>query len=173
MADSLRRQLNRLGAWIYGRVPGLGRRWARRFEVAAAGPAIPWAPLRVPLAAAKLALVTTGGPHLRADPPFRMDDPHGDPSWRAIPADAAPDEISITHDYYDHRDADRDLNIILPLERCRELVRRGALGGLGTAFGFMGHITDEHVDTLVASTAPAVARTLRAEGVTAALLTPA
>ena len=163
---------NPLGARIYTRFPLAGRLWARMFRPQAAG-AIPWAPLRAPLSQTTFALITTGGPHLRADPPFDMADPRGDPSFRAIPAATPPGDITITHDYYDHADADRDLNIILPLTRFQELADRGVIGGLGTCFGFMGHITDEHIATLVGQTAPAVARRLRDEGVTAALLTPA
>ena len=163
---------NQFGARIYTRFPLAGRIWARMFRPQAAG-AIPWAPLRAPLSQTTFALITTGGPHLRADPPFDMADPRGDPSFRSIPAATPPGDIIITHDYYDHADADRDLNIILPLTRFRELADRGVIGGLGTCFGFMGHITDEHVATLIGQTAPAVARRLRDEGVTAALLTPA
>jgi D-proline reductase (dithiol) PrdB len=163
---------NQLGARIYTRFPLAGRIWARMFRPQAAG-AIPWAPLRAPLSQTSFALITTGGPHLRADPPFDMADPRGDPSFRAIPAATPLGDIAITHDYYDHADADRDLNIILPLTRFQELAARGVIGGLGTCFGFMGHITDGHIATLVGQTAPAVARRLRDEGVTAALLTPA
>jgi D-proline reductase (dithiol) PrdB len=168
-----KRRLNRLGAWFYTRFPAAGRRWAQQFQPAATAPTIPWAPLDRPLAQTKFALITTGGPHLRRDQPFDMADPHGDPSYRAIPAQTPLSAITITHDYYNHADADRDLNIILPLTRFQELVERGDIGGLGTAYGFMGHITDEHIATLISQTAPAVARSMRAEGVTAALLTPA
>ncbi len=167
------RRLNRLGAWFYTRFPAAGRRWAQKFQPAPTAAAIPWTPLRTPLAQTKFALLTTGGPHLRSDQPFDMADPHGDPSYRAIPATARLSDITITHDYYNHADADRDLNIILPLTRFQELVDTGTIGGLGTAYGFMGHITDEHVHTLITQTAPEVARSLRAEGVTAAMLTPA
>jgi len=163
---------NQLGARFFTRFPLAGRIWARLARpLPAAG--IPWAPLRAPLSQTTFALITTGGPHLRGDRPFRMDDADGDPSFRAIPPDTPLAAITITHDYYDHADADRDLNIILPLERFRELAGRGAIGGLGTCFGFMGHITGPHIPTLVGRSAPAVARRLRDEGVTAALLTPA
>lgn len=163
---------NQLGARFFTRFPLAGRVWARLFRPHSAG-GIPWAPLRAPLSQTTFALITTGGPHLRADEPFRMDDADGDPSFRAIPPGTPLDEITITHDYYNHADADRDLNIILPLTRFRELAERGVVGGLGTCFGFMGHIAGDHVPTLIGQTAPAVARRLRDEGVTAALLTPA
>ena len=36
----------------------------------------------------------------------------------------------INYDYYDHRDADRDPNVILPLDRFRELEEEGHIGEL-------------------------------------------
>jgi hypothetical protein len=34
------------------------------------------------------------------------------PTFRQIPAHAKQDELTITHNYYDHADADRDFNIL-------------------------------------------------------------
>ena len=79
----------------------------------------------------------------------------------------------ITHDYYDHADADRDLNVVLPVERLRELTAAGEIGGLAPrAYAFMGHITGPHLETLKRSTAPEVAARLRAARVDAVLLAP-
>jgi len=111
--------------------------------------------------------------HLRTQQPFDMGDSRGDPSFRAIPADTPVEQLTITHDYYDHRDAERDLNILFPLALGRDLVEQRAIGGLGTSYGFMGHIELPHVETLVRRTAPEVARRLRQEQIDAVLLTPA
>lgn len=160
----------------YGRLltslPLLARRWGRRFD-AVAGDAVPFVRLRKPLHACRIAFVTTGGVHLRSQPPFDMSDSRGDPSFRAIPADASAEQLMITHDYYDHRDAERDLNILFPLALGRELVARGALGSLGPSYSFMGHIEPPHLETLLRRTALAVAQQLRQEQVDAVLLTPA
>jgi D-proline reductase (dithiol) PrdB len=160
----------------YGRLltylPMLARRWGRRFD-AVASDAVPFVRLQKPLHACRIAFVTTGGVHLRTQPPFDMGDSHGDPSFRAIPAASPAEQLTITHDYYDHRDAERDLNILFPLALGRELVARGALGHLGTSYSFMGHIEPPHLATLLHRTAPAVAQQLRQEQVDAVLLTPA
>jgi D-proline reductase (dithiol) PrdB len=111
--------------------------------------------------------------HLRAQQPFDMGDSRGDPSFRAIPADATAEQLTITHDYYDHSDAERDLNILYPLGLLRELAARQAIGGLGTGYSFMGHIEPPHVATLLRRTAPEIARRLRQEQIDAVLLTPA
>lgn len=167
-----KRSVGRLLGRIYSRVPQLARRWGRSFA-AVSGGAAPLATPRRPLSACRLALVTTGGVHLRTQAPFDMADPQGDPSYRAIPPAAQADELTITHDYYDHSDARRDMNILLPLGLGRELAARGAIASLGTCYGFMGHIEPPHVATLTERTAPEVARLLRRDRVDIALLTPA
>lgn len=86
---------------------------------------IPWAPLRRPLREATVALVTTSGVHLRRDRPFVLS---SDPTFRVIPADAEPDDLAITHQAYDRTDALRDINLVFPLPRLRELAAEGAIG---------------------------------------------
>ncbi len=93
-----------------------------------------------------MCLITTGGLHLRTDQPFDIEDLEGDPTYRVIPANARAEELTITHNYYDHHDADRDFNILLPLHRVRELVEARHLGGLTHKhYSFMGHIDGRHV----------------------------
>jgi D-proline reductase (dithiol) PrdB len=121
-----------------------------------------------------VALVTTAGVHLRQDEPFNMRDPAGDPTFREIPADAAAGSWTITHNYYDHTDADKDINVVLPLERLRELARRKEIGSIGARhFSFMGHILPPHLDTLMKRTAPQVARLLKQDKVDIVILSPA
>ena len=135
---------------------------------------IPFAPFKKPLHQCKVALLTTGGIHLRDQLPFDMENPDGDASYRVIPGDVALEQISITHKYYDHSDADADLNVIFPLAHLRDLVVRGVIGALAPRhFGFMGHIEGPQVAQLTGQTAPDVAAKLRADGVDFALLTPA
>ncbi|MCU0493599.1 MAG: glycine/sarcosine/betaine reductase selenoprotein B family protein, partial [Chloroflexaceae bacterium] len=100
-------------------------------------------------------------------------DSRGDPTFRAIPADTLPERLTITHDYYDHSDAERDMNILLPLDLGRELTTMGHIGSLATSYSFMGHIEPPHVETLLRSTAPQVANMLKQEQVDAVLCTPA
>ncbi len=82
-----------------------------------AGSAIPWTPLKKPLAEATVALVTTGGVHLCTDQPLHLS---SDASFRAIPRAAISDELCISHDRYDRRDAARDINLVFPLQRLLE-----------------------------------------------------
>jgi D-proline reductase (dithiol) PrdB len=165
--------VNRVAVQLFRRVPWLGEQWARRHRfVEATG--VPWAPLRAPLAETVVALVTTAGVHLATDPPFDMEDPQGDPSFRVVPADAPRASVTITHKYYDHSAADRDLNVVLPVDRLRELRDEGRVGGIAPRiYSFMGHVDGVHLSTLIERTAPEVAARLVADGAGAAFLTPA
>jgi D-proline reductase (dithiol) PrdB len=165
--------VNRVAVQLFKRVPWLGEQWARRHRFVEAT-TIPWAPLRTPLDRAVVALVTTAGVHLAADPPFDMEDPDGDPSFRVIPAGAPRAALTITHKYYDHSAADRDLNVVLPIDRLGELRDAGRIGAIAPRiYSFMGHVDGRHLGTLIERTAPDVAGRLVADGAEAVFLTPA
>ncbi len=164
---------NRAVARVLRYCPGLVRRWARR-QTFASSAALPWTPLHKPVTSCCVALVTTGGVHLRTQQPFDMHNPLGDPSFREIPASVSPAQLTITHDYYDHRDAERDPNIVFPWQRLRELVKHGAVGTVSPIhLGFMGHIDGDLVSILRHQTAPAAAQLLVQHEVDVALLFPA
>ena len=98
------------------------------------GGEIPWTPLHRPVREATVVLVTTTGVHLRRDPPFN---PGSDSSFRVIPADAQPGDLAITHQAYDRGDAQRDINLVFPLQRLRELAAAGVIGRLAPEhYGF-------------------------------------
>ena len=163
---------NRILARIYTAFPALAAAWGRR--LAMDRDTIPWTDAKQPLRQATLALVTTGGIHLKTDRPFDMSDSDGDPSFREIPVSTPANLLTITHDYYDHRDADCDLELIFPVRGLLELVERGLLGGLHPhAYGLMGHIDGPHIATLRDRTAPEIARRLADAKVDYALLVPA
>lgn len=169
----LRDLVNRVAVQLFKRVPWIGAQWARRHRFVEAT-AVPWAPLRTPLAETVVALVTTAGVHLATDPPFDMDDPDGDPSFRVIPADTPREALTITHKYYDHAAADRDLNVVLPVDRLRELRAEGRIGGIAPRmYSFMGHVDGPHLRTLIERAGPDVAARLVADGADAVFLTPA
>lgn len=134
---------------------------------------VPWTDVTKPLHECKVAIVTTAGVHHRDQVPYDMHDNNGDPSFRAIDSARPLSDLMITHDYYDHTDADKDINIVFPIDRLRELVDEGIVGSLaGRHFAFMGHIDGEKIPELISGTAPEVARLLLADGVDVVLLTP-
>ena len=102
-----------------------------------------------------------------------MDDPAGDPTYRVIDVQTILKDYVITQDYFDHRDADKDLNIIFPIERLKEMAAKGIVGSIARYhFSFMGHIKDSHLDNLLETHAPQVANCLVQHQVDAVLLTP-
>ena len=134
---------------------------------------VPWTPAGKPLAESKVGLVTTAGIHHKTQPPFDMTDPTGDPSFRTIDVSRPLSELMITHDYYDHSDAERDINIVFTIERLRELKREGLIGKVSKIhYGFMGHITGKHIQTLINDKAPEVAHRMMADKVDIVVLTP-
>lgn len=134
---------------------------------------VPWSPLPRPLAACRLALVSSAAFVAPGQPPFDDDLRGGDPSFREIPVDVDLATLHETHrsGSFDHAGLARDPNLGFPLERLRELVRAGRIGSLGPRhLSFMGSILAP--GRLVKRTAPEAARRLVADGVEAALLVP-
>ncbi len=138
---------------------------------------IPWTKPRVPVAEAKVALVSSAGISMRGDPPFDMDGERrrptwGDPSWRRIREDAKPDDVAVNHLHIDTGYAERDLNVALPLDRLRELVAAREVGASASShYAFMGY-QGSSGDALVSESAPEIAQAMRDERVDIALLAP-
>ncbi len=171
---SLQRFKNRLIAKLITRYPGLAKRFTAAYHPWETDGEIPWVPLTKALKNSRIALVTTSGVHHSTQPPFNMQDPQGDPDYRELTGRDIAADYLITHDYYDHSDAERDLNIVFPIQRLQELEKEKIIGSLNPRhFAFMGHIDGPHITTLIKQTAPDVARKLVADQVDLVLLTPA
>lgn len=163
----------RIIAWGFVHVPLLATLWARSRQTT--GPPAFVFPAR-PISRMRIGLITTGGVHHIDQTPFRRkyDSPQGDSSYRLLDLTRPPTEFVITHDWYDHRDAERDLNLILPAERLREFAEEGVIGKLHpVAIGIMGHVERREEVRLEFETAPKIAAIFREEGVDAVLLVPA
>jgi D-proline reductase (dithiol) PrdB len=132
-----------------------------------AGGEIPWTPLRKALSESTVVLISTGGVHLRSDPPFHLN---SDPTFRLIPKGAQPADLAITHQAYDRTDALRDINLVFPIERLRELEAEHVIGRLADehyGFGLMGRAS------LLMPAIKEAARRISESGVDLALLVPA
>ena len=133
---------------------------------------VPCAPLRRPLAEARVALVTTAGFYGPGQTPFDQITA-GDHSFREIAAGVDLRELRESHNSssFDHTGIRQDANLALPLDRLRELVERGVIGSVNDRqFSFMGSIINPR--RLIRETAPEVATLLREDGVDCVLLTP-
>ncbi|MHB9150731.1 MAG: glycine/sarcosine/betaine reductase selenoprotein B family protein [Thermoleophilia bacterium] len=177
----------RFPVWrVYGRFleTGIGQAFLDRGKFLGAGaarllvPALedetPWAPFATRLTEARVALVTTGGLYLPPDPPFDVDAPLGDPSFRMIPPNVALSDLLIAHTHYGHQRADRDRNVVFPLDRLREMAADGVIGGLGPrAYSFGFTVQTEQLIDPGAGSAHELARLLAEDGVDAVLFAPA
>ncbi|HAQ23714.1 MAG TPA: hypothetical protein DGF10_03825 [Acidimicrobiaceae bacterium] len=107
-------------------------RWANRPDQP------PWTPLTKKLTDTTVALVGSGGAYQRGQVAFHWRD---DTGIRLIPTDQPAADIRVTHFAYDLEPAREDPNIVFPVDRLRELVDEGVIGGLApTAVGCMGGI---------------------------------
>jgi D-proline reductase (dithiol) PrdB len=128
---------------------------------------IPWTSLHKAADAACVSLVTTGGVHLRQDPPFAGID---DSSYRRIPGTAQAADLTASHPFFETADLEQDIDAILPLSRLRELQGLGGIGRVApNHFSFMGIVP--HWEGLEAR-AKEVAEHLLGAGVDAVILTP-
>jgi D-proline reductase (dithiol) PrdB len=129
----------------------------------------PFVPLGRPLARCRVALVTTAGLHRRGDRVFAP----AEQGYRVIAADTPAADIVQSHTSigFDRVATMRDLNVTFPIDRLRELVARGVLGGLGpNHYSFMGALRE--AARVEGETGPEVGRKLREEGVDAVVMTP-
>jgi D-proline reductase (dithiol) PrdB len=157
----------------YAARPILMDRYAKRPDLIVNN-TIPWALAKKALYDSRVTLVTTAGVHLKAGIPFNMLDQFGDPTFREIPNDVLPERLTITHNYFDSKDAASDINLVLPIEPLLRLVREKIVGSVANrSFSFMGHISGGHVDTLLRDIAPAMVKKLIQDKVDIVFLTPA
>ena len=134
----------------------------------------PFVQPRKELRESRVAVVTTAGLHVAGDEPFDVDTPGGDPSFREIPSTVDAGDLRIAHAHFSHRWWEQDHEVILPLDRLRELQGAGVfrLSPRFFSFGFGGLLTREYVDPK-GGTAHQVARLLADDGVDLVLLVPA
>jgi D-proline reductase (dithiol) PrdB len=132
----------------------------------------PWTEMVKPLSEARVSMLTSGGVSCSWQPPF---DPQARNDLRVldIPKDAPADGFVINDSYYDHRDADSDINCVFPIERMRELEADGTIGELSPRLfsGFMGRIYTR--TAVLEEAAPALVAKLREDHVDALVLVPA
>ena len=164
---------NKVIAKIITRYPSLSKKFVDAYTPQASSDTTAWTPAEKPLSQCTVSVVTTAGVHHKNDKPFNMTDQDGDPSYRVIDLDQPLSELTITHDYYDHTDADKDINVVFPIERLMEWEKKGIIKKLAQRhYGFMGHIVNQYINTLTQKTAPEVAQKLKADNVDVVLLTP-
>jgi D-proline reductase (dithiol) PrdB len=141
---------------------------------------IPWTPLPGSLESCTIGLVTSGGLYHRGiEAPFdlqrEIDEPTwGDPTYRTIPQDISQSEVGASHLHINTRWVEKDINVLLPIDRFQELVVEGVVGRLAMyAYSFMGYQGFPPNPAAWRETyGPQVAGKLKEDGVDCVLLTP-
>ena len=122
-----------------------------------------------PLAQCRIAIVTTAGLHRRGDRPFGPSATATD--YRVIPGDTPASELVMSHQSvnFDRSGFQEDHNVVLPLDRLRELAREQVIGGVADYhYAFMGAAPIKQL----APKARELAGLLKQDRVDAVLLTP-
>ena len=133
---------------------------------------VPLARARKPLSECRLAFISTAGVQPRGSMPFDTVHPVGDYSFRRVPSAARVEELEIHQLKYPTVGANRDLNVIFPIERLRELAADGVIGGLTEHFySFIGYNMDP--ERLERTLAEDIATAVAEEGADIALAAPA
>ena len=101
---------------------------------------VPFTPFDGELAKSTVALVTAGGVHLKDQDAFNIADELGDLTYRIIPEDANAGDLMVTHHHYDHSDADKDINVVFPIDVLRDLQHEGFIRRIARKHvGYMGY----------------------------------
>lgn len=117
---------------------------------------VPFTPFDKPLARATVAIVTAAGVHRKDQEPFNIADDLGDLTFRIIGEDAQTTDLMVTHHHYDHTDADKDINVVFPLDPLRDLLNEGFIGGIARQhIGYMGYTMQ--LKRMYEETAPQIA----------------
>ena len=132
----------------------------------------PFTRLTKPINECRVTLLTSGGMSMCSMPAW---DPmsRNDHRLDAIPEDASTSDFQIHDSYYDHADADQDLNCQFPIDRLREMAADGTIGSVAPRFwsGFMGRIYNRSV--VLNESAPDFAAELHKDEVDLLIAVPA
>lgn len=135
---------------------------------------VPWAEMRTSLDTARVGLVVTACMTDRGDPPFEAEQPDNDPSIRIVRSESDPALLVNTFpgQAFDHAGLEADANLLVPLDRLREMVAAGEIGAITPrTVSICGHLPKPR--RLIESTAPEIARMFVEDGADVVVLVPA
>ena len=117
---------------------------------------VPFTPFDRGLSKSTIAFVTAGGVHLKDQEPFNIANELGDLGYRIIPQDVDSAQLMVTHHHYDHSDADKDINVVFPIDVLRDLHTDGFIGGVAKKHvAYMGYTMQ--LKAMYEGTAPEIA----------------
>src|ERR1700677_3868501 len=120
-----------------------------------------------PLSERRVAIVSSAALIHRGDKPF----PFGSGEYRAVPSDWSNNDILVSHVSinFDRAGFQRDLNVVYPIDRLRELAAEGVIGGVAeTHFPVKGSTEPAGMSSIENQ----IAGQLRRERIDSILLSP-
>jgi D-proline reductase (dithiol) PrdB len=132
---------------------------------------VPWAQMRVPLDEAKVGLVVAACMTTTDQPPFKADQPDNDASIRVIPSKMDPSDLVNTYPEqgFDHTGLRADANLLVPLDRLREMEEIGEIGEFAPrTVSLCGHLPKPR--RLITYTAPEISTLFEMDDVDVVML---
>ena len=125
-------------------------------------------PLRKPLRESRIMIVTSAGVRHKDEPPFK---PVNDLSFRRLAAATPGRDLVPSHPTPVRRPGERDVNVVYPHERLRELAEAGVVGGVTPYhLSFLGTI--KRLTDLVTGLGPEMVAAAREAEADAAVFVP-
>ena len=135
---------------------------------------VPWAVVTKPLSQMRIGLVVTACMTMADQPPFDAERPENDASVRYIPSDTDPRDLINTYpgQAFDHAGLGADPDLLVPIDRLRELEYAGEIGELAPrVVSLCGHLPKPR--SLIEESAPEIARLFAGDRVDAVIHVPA
>ena len=132
----------------------------------------PLTPLDKALQSCRVTTLTSAGVSHCSMPGFDAN-ARNDHRLDAVGREADSKDFEINDSYYNHDDANQDINCVFPIDRLRELQKDGLIGEIAPRFwsGFMGRIYDR--TRLVNESIPVFIRELRQDEIDILVTAPA
>ena len=133
---------------------------------------LPWTAAPPALGQTTVALITTGGLHVRGDAPFRSAQSRlGDTSFRVVPHCTRPDRLVLDAVYVDQKYAAKDPECALPMRALQALHDEGVAGSPADRhYSFVGGVVRPYPG--LAESAARLRHLLQEDGVGAVVLLP-
>lgn len=120
--------------------------------------AIPYTPMDKPLHEITVMIVSTSGVHGKDQEAYNTDPSEGDATFRIIPGDVDTSNLTVTHsapkEHYNTDAPKEDINCVFPIDRLREMVDDGDLGGVAekhlTMMGYSMRLNKINKETIPA-----------------------
>jgi len=99
----------------------------------------PFVPFTKPLSESRISLIASSGIYRDDQEPFEPDGwPVDEVGIRLIPKETDGSRLELRYNYYDHRDAVKDINCVYPVDRLHEFEEEGFIGELAPSLISLG-----------------------------------